>query len=90
MKALRQSLAMFALAAFAGAAAAESNEINVAQQYGVSFLPLLEGKPHTPRKYVFVERGPHGQAPVTVNMTNSDFRRTDVTSNIAYAIDDDK
>jgi len=27
---------------------------------------------------------------MTVNMTNSDFRRTDVTSNIAYAIDDDK
>jgi arylsulfatase A-like enzyme len=40
---------------------------------GVSFLPLLKGKPHTPRKYVFVERGPHGQAPVTVNMTSSGF-----------------
>jgi N-sulfoglucosamine sulfohydrolase len=40
---------------------------------GVSFLPLLEGKPHTPRKYVFVERGPHGQAPLTVNMTSSGF-----------------
>jgi hypothetical protein len=27
---------------------------------------------------------------MTVNMTNTDFRRTDVTSNIAYAIEDDK
>src|SRR5262245_45958725 len=40
---------------------------------GVSFLPLLKGEPHTLRKYVFVERGPHGQAPVTVNMNNSGF-----------------
>lgn len=40
---------------------------------GVSFLPLLKGEPHTARKYVFVERGPHGQAPVTVNMTNAGF-----------------
>jgi N-sulfoglucosamine sulfohydrolase len=40
---------------------------------GVSFLPVLKGESHTPRKYVFVERGPHGQAPVTVNMSNSGF-----------------
>lgn len=40
---------------------------------GVSFLPLLKGEAHTPRKYVFVERGPHGQAPVTVDMNNSGF-----------------
>src|SRR5439155_26492274 len=40
---------------------------------GVSFLPLLKGESHTPRKYVFVERGPHGSAPVTVNMSNSGF-----------------
>jgi arylsulfatase A-like enzyme len=40
---------------------------------GVSFLPLLKGEPHTPRKYVFVERGPHGSAPVSVNMTNAGF-----------------
>jgi arylsulfatase A-like enzyme len=40
---------------------------------GVSFLPLLKGESHTPRKYVFVERGPHGQTPVSVNMTNAGF-----------------
>ena len=40
---------------------------------GVSFLPLLKGEPHTARKYVFVERGPHGSAPVTVNMSNSGY-----------------
>ena len=40
---------------------------------GVSFLPLLQGKPHEPRKYAFVERGPHGSAPVTVGMSNSGF-----------------
>ncbi len=40
---------------------------------GVSFLPLLKGEVHKPRKHVFVERGPHGSAPVTVNMTNSGY-----------------
>ena len=40
---------------------------------GVSFLPLLKGENHEPRKYVFVERGPHGSAPVTVNMSNSGY-----------------
>jgi len=40
---------------------------------GVSFLPLLKGEPHAPRKYVFVERGPHGSAPVSVNMTNAGY-----------------
>jgi len=40
---------------------------------GVSFLPLLKGEPHTARKYVFVERGPHGSAPVSVNMSNSGY-----------------
>jgi arylsulfatase A-like enzyme len=40
---------------------------------GVSFLPLLRGAAHTPRKYVFVERGPHGSAPVSVNMSNSGY-----------------
>lgn len=40
---------------------------------GVSFLPLLKGQPHTPRKHIFVERGPHGSAPVTVNMTNAGY-----------------
>jgi N-sulfoglucosamine sulfohydrolase len=40
---------------------------------GVSFLPLLKGEPHTARKHIFVERGPHGSAPVSVNMNNSGF-----------------
>jgi hypothetical protein len=40
---------------------------------GVSFLPLLKGEPHQPRKYVFVERGPHGSAPVSVGMSNSGY-----------------
>jgi arylsulfatase A-like enzyme len=40
---------------------------------GVSFLPLLKGEPHTPRKFIFVERGPHGSAPVTVNMRSSGY-----------------
>jgi len=40
---------------------------------GVSFLPLLKGEAHTPRKHIFVERGPHGSAPVTVNMTNGGY-----------------
>lgn len=40
---------------------------------GVSFLPLLKGESHQPRKYVFVERGPHGSAPVSVNMANSGY-----------------
>lgn len=40
---------------------------------GLSFLPLLQGKAHSPRKYIFVERGPHGSAPVTVNMSNSGY-----------------
>ena len=40
---------------------------------GVSFLPLLKGEQHQPRTYLFVERGPHGSAPVAVNMTNSGY-----------------
>jgi arylsulfatase A-like enzyme len=40
---------------------------------GVSFLPLLKGEPYTPRKYVFMERGPHGRASVSVNMRSSGF-----------------
>jgi N-sulfoglucosamine sulfohydrolase len=31
------------------------------------------GEPHTPRKHVFVERGPHGSAPVSVNMTSAGY-----------------
>jgi N-sulfoglucosamine sulfohydrolase len=40
---------------------------------GISFLPLLKGESHTPRKYIFVERGPHGSAPVAINMSNSGY-----------------
>lgn len=40
---------------------------------GVSFLALLKGEPYTPRQYIFVERGPHGSAPVTVDMSNSGY-----------------
>lgn len=44
-----------------------------AKMSGVSFLPLLKGEPFTPRKHVFTERGPHGSAPVTVNMKNNGY-----------------
>jgi len=40
---------------------------------GKSILPLLQGKDFTPREYLFVERGPHGSAPVTVGMSNSGY-----------------
>ena len=40
---------------------------------GQSFAALLRGEPHTPRKYIFAERGPHGRATVTVNMHSSGF-----------------
>ncbi len=44
-----------------------------ARMSGVNFLPLLKGETHAPRKHIFVERGPHGSAPVTVNMSNSGY-----------------
>lgn len=40
---------------------------------GVNFLPLLRGEDYTPRRHIFVERGPHGSAPVSVNMSNSSY-----------------
>ncbi|WP_254509369.1 sulfatase family protein [Anatilimnocola floriformis] len=40
---------------------------------GRSFLPLLKGEKYQAREHVFVERGPHGSAPVTVNMTNAGY-----------------
>jgi len=40
---------------------------------GISFLPLLKGESHTPRKHIFVERGPHGSAPVTASMSSSGY-----------------
>ncbi|MCC6511263.1 MAG: sulfatase-like hydrolase/transferase [Pirellulaceae bacterium] len=40
---------------------------------GQSFWPLLTGADYQPRKHIFVERGPHGSAPVTVGMSNSGY-----------------
>jgi len=40
---------------------------------GRSFLGLLKGEPSTPRPYVFFERGPHGTAPVTVNLRSNAY-----------------
>lgn len=40
---------------------------------GHNFLALLKGGSYTPRRHVFTERGPHGSAPVTVNMRNSGY-----------------
>jgi arylsulfatase A-like enzyme len=40
---------------------------------GVSFLPLLRGEAFAPRKHVFIERGPHGSAPVTAGMANAGY-----------------
>jgi arylsulfatase A-like enzyme len=40
---------------------------------GRSFLPLLKGKRYKRREYVFFERGPHGRAPVSVDMSSSGY-----------------
>jgi N-sulfoglucosamine sulfohydrolase len=40
---------------------------------GRSFLPLLKGESHLPRQHVFFERGPHGRAPVSVDMHSSGY-----------------
>jgi len=40
---------------------------------GRSFLGLLKGEAYAPREHIFVERGPHGSAPVTVNMRSSSY-----------------
>jgi arylsulfatase A-like enzyme len=40
---------------------------------GVSFLPLLKGEAAKTRDHVFMERGPHGSAPVQVGMSNSGY-----------------
>lgn len=40
---------------------------------GQSFLGLLKGEPYQPRKHVFIERGPHGSAAVTVGMRSSGY-----------------
>lgn len=44
-----------------------------ARMTGISILPLLKGEAFTPRKYVFIERGPHGSAPVSAEMSNSGY-----------------
>lgn len=44
-----------------------------AKMSGVSFWPLLVGEAYMPRKYVFVERGPHGSGPVTQDITSSTY-----------------
>ena len=41
MAIFNRAIVLFLLAALAGPAAAELNEISIAQQYGVSFLPLM-------------------------------------------------
>jgi arylsulfatase A-like enzyme len=40
---------------------------------GRSFLPLLKGERHKRREYVYFERGPHGRAPVSVDMSSSGY-----------------
>ena len=40
---------------------------------GVSFLPLLKGEAAKTREHVFMERGPHGSAPVQVGMSNNGY-----------------
>ena len=40
---------------------------------GSSFLALLRGESYTPREHIFLERGPHGSAPVSVNMSNGGY-----------------
>jgi arylsulfatase A-like enzyme len=40
---------------------------------GQNFFALLKGEPFTPRPHLFMERGPHGSAPVTVAMKNSGY-----------------
>ncbi|MFM8550043.1 MAG: sulfatase, partial [Verrucomicrobiota bacterium] len=40
---------------------------------GVSFLPLLKGEATKTRDHVFMERGPHGSAPVQVGMSNNGY-----------------
>lgn len=40
---------------------------------GRSFLGLLTGEAYAPNRYIFMERGPHGSAPVTVGMRNSGY-----------------
>jgi N-sulfoglucosamine sulfohydrolase len=45
----------------------------IAKMSGRSFLDLLRGKNFAAREFIFVERGPHGSAPVSVDMVNSGY-----------------
>ncbi|MBN8457782.1 MAG: sulfatase-like hydrolase/transferase [Verrucomicrobia bacterium] len=40
---------------------------------GRSMLALLKGELHEPRTHVFIERGPHGSAPVTADIRSSGY-----------------
>lgn len=40
---------------------------------GRSFLGLLKGEAYTAREHIFVERGPHGTAPVTAGIRSSSY-----------------
>ena len=40
---------------------------------GFSFLGVLKDESYSPREHVFVERGPHGSAPVTVDIASSGY-----------------
>lgn len=44
-----------------------------ADMSGKSFWQLVNGKAYEPRTHIFVERGPHGSAPVSVQMTSSGY-----------------
>jgi arylsulfatase A-like enzyme len=44
-----------------------------ARMSGHNFLALLKGEAYTPRRHVFAERGPHGSAPVNVNIRSSSY-----------------
>lgn len=44
-----------------------------AEMSGKSFWPLVKGEDYRPRSHVFVERGPHGSASVSLQMTSSGY-----------------
>ena len=51
---------------------------------GVNFLPLLKGEAAKTRDHVFMERGPHGSAPVQVGMSNSGYDLSRAVRNERY------
>ena len=44
-----------------------------AKMSGVSFVPVLTGKAPKVREHIFIARGPHGTAPVTVDTTSAPY-----------------